>query len=179
MATIRSVFFHEDDYGQVEILPTAARPECLREMGRIATFAEAHRDGLGFTDIYLRGEPSVSLASLDIALVRLRSAIPPFLPPFDQVYTDYSSHRESCPSVFAWGLDDNAALFAGVREDGVVQALWLSLHGVPAGQFEAWSHALRLLPRSSDLILADWSRGEVVLLDDHAGLVAYLSGFHT
>src|SRR5262249_55770988 len=49
---VRVAFFHEDDYCQVEVLPAAAAGPCRSEMGRIDEFAEAHLDGMGFTDIY-------------------------------------------------------------------------------------------------------------------------------
>ncbi len=175
---MRSAFFREDDYCQVEILPVTVHGYCVREMGRIDEFASAHWDGAGFTDIYMRGGPPDSLGSLGITLADLCSGIGAALAPFDQVYTGYSSHRETCQSVHAWGINDSEAVFAGVGADGVVRAIWLSLHGISPDQVGPWCRALQSLPRSPELLLADWNSSEVVLLTDESGLVTYLRGYH-
>ncbi len=175
---MRSAYFHEDDYCQVELLPAAAHGYCLNEMARIDEFAMAHRDGPGFTDVYMRGESPVALASVSLTLADLRSTIGAVLTPFDQVVTGYSSHRESCRSVNAWGLDDAAAIFAGVGEADLVESVWFSLHGVPAECIGEWCRALISLPRSTELVLADWNSSEVVPIDDELALAAYLRGYH-
>jgi hypothetical protein len=90
----------------------------------------------------------------------------------------YSSYREPCHSVHAWGLDDSATVFAGVGEDGVVKNVWLSLHGVPADKIGEWCQALGSLPGSSEMILADWNSSEIVPLKDEQGLASYLRGYH-
>ncbi|HWM94363.1 MAG TPA: hypothetical protein VN493_26645 [Thermoanaerobaculia bacterium] len=171
-----SVFFHEDDYCQVEILPIAARAHCLAEMGHIEELADAHRSGAGFTDIYLRGESPLPLASLGITLEELRSAVEPLAPRFAQVFTGYGSYREPCQSVSGWGLGDGKAMFAGVGEGGVVGPAWLSLDGISAEQVGLWCEVLRSLPRAAELLVADWNAGLVVPLADESQLAAYLRG---
>jgi hypothetical protein len=175
---MRSAFFHEDDYCQVELLPAAVHSYCLHEMGRIDEFAAAHRDGLGFTDVYIRGESPVSLASLGVTLADLHSTVGAYLVPFDQIFTGYGSHREPCRSIRAWDLDNSAAIFAGVGEADLVESLWLSLYGVPADRIGEWCRTLVSLPRSSEMVLADWNSSEVVLLADEPALAAYLRGDH-
>ena len=174
---MRSVYFHEDDYCQVEILPVAAQEYCLDEMKRIGEFAAAHRDGLGFTDVYMRANVPQSLASLDIPLVDLRSAIDDKLSPFDRVFTGYSSHRERCRTVYAWGSGELAALFAEVGDGDVIKAMWVSLYGLSADRVDAWCRAFASLPHSSKLVLADWNSCEVVPLEDEAAMTAYLRSY--
>jgi hypothetical protein len=169
-----SAYFHEDDYCQVELLPVAAREHCLAEMGHIKEFAEAHRDGAGFTEMYIRGEPPLPLASLGITLQIWRSAVETLLSRFAHVFTGYSSYREPCESVVGWGFDDGDAIFAHVGEDGVVGPVWLSLYGTE--QVEQWCKVLRCLPRSAELVIADWNGGLVVMLDDESQLADYLRG---
>ena len=169
-----SVYFHEDDYCQVEVLPATARSYCLAEMGHIGEFADAQWDGTGFTDIYVRGEPPQPLASLGITLAELRSAIKPLLPQFTQVQTGYSSHREPCASVAAWGFDDGQAVFAGVGKGGVIGPIWLSLNLLPDERVGLWCRVFGSLPRAMELLIADWSTGQVVALTDETRLVAYL-----
>jgi hypothetical protein len=169
-----SAFFHEDDYCQVEVLPAAARGYCLAEMARIDEFADAHRDGAGFTDVYLRGEPLQPLASLGITLAALGSAIDPLVPRFVEIQTGYGSYREPCRSVVGWGLGDGEAIFAGVGAGAVVGPVWLALHRVPAERVGQWCRVLRSLPGAPELLIADWSASRVVPLADEPALAAYL-----
>jgi hypothetical protein len=177
-APVRTGFFHEDDYCQVEVLPAAAADYCRAEMDRIDQFAEAHRDGAGFTDVYLRGESPVPLAALRITLAEIREAVEPLLPPFDQVFTGYSSFREPCQSTVGWGEGDSRAVFVSVGEGGVVRAVWLSVYGIPPDRFGHWCRALRALPHAAELVVADWNSSEVVPLADESALAAYLGRYH-
>ena len=171
-----AAFFHEDDYCQVEVLPASARGHCLAEMGRIDEFADAHRDGAGFTDMYVRGEPPVPLASLGTTLQEWEAALGPLVPRFAQVLTGYSTHREPCPSVAGWGFSDGQAVFASVGEGGVVGPVWLSLNGVTAERVGLWCRLLRSLPRAAELVVADWNSSQVVPLADEPAVAAYLRG---
>jgi hypothetical protein len=171
-----SAFFHEDDYCQVEVLPSAARGYCLAEMALIDEFADAHRDGVGFTDVYVRGEPPQLLASLGITTLELGSALDALVPRFAEVQTGYGSYREPCPSVSGWELGDGEALFARIGEGAVVGPIWLALRGVTAERVRLWCQVLRSLPRAAELLVADWSAGRVVPLADEPALAAYLSG---
>jgi hypothetical protein len=143
-------------------------------MGQIDQFAEAHRDRAGFTDMYVRGEPPCPLAALGITLAEMRTAIEPLLPPFDQVFTGYSSHREPCHSALGWGEADAQAVFASVGEGGIVRAVWLSIHGIAPERVDRWCQALRALPRAAELVIADWNSSEVIPLAHESPLAAYL-----
>lgn len=173
---MNTAFFHEDDYCQVEVLPALARGYCLAEMGRIDHCAEAHWDGTGFTDMYLRGKPPVPLASLGSTLAQWASALGPLAPRFNQVLTGYSSYREPCPSVVGWGFSDGEAVFAVVSGAGAVGPVSLSLNGITAERVRLWSRLLRSLPFAAELLIADWSASRVVLLADEPALEAYLQG---
>src|SRR5688500_5987717 len=94
----RDIYFHEDDYCQQELLPLDAKAFADAELKRVADFADAHRapGGLGWTDMYMRSSPPLELRALGIGRRQFGEAISPSLPPFDDVYTGYSSHRERC-----------------------------------------------------------------------------------
>lgn len=174
---VRTAFFHEDDYCQVEVLPAACADYCRSEMRRIDQFAESHREGHLFSDVYISGESPMPLAALRINLAGMRTAVEPFLPPFDQVLTGYFFHRQPCRSTVGWGEADSA-LFARVGECGVVEAVWLSLYGIPSERLKHWCRALRALPRAMELLVADWRSNTVVLLADESALLAYLEGHY-
>ena len=76
---MRKIYFHEDDYCQLEVLPLAARQFCLQEMGEIDAFAEEHREGPFYTDMYLREESPETLLQLNLRPEQLAEALA-FLP---------------------------------------------------------------------------------------------------
>jgi hypothetical protein len=143
-------------------------------MGLIEEFTDAHFDGSGFTDTYLRRGPPVPLADLRIHLSDLRAHIDPMLPPFDEVLTGYGSHQEQCASAFAWGEDNQTAVFASVGEGELIAAVWLSARGVSSERVGYFCRSLQALPHSAELVIADWNRGDVVPLADESRLVEYL-----
>lgn len=104
-----SVYFHEDEYCRVEVLPVGNLAHLLAEMGRIDEFAAAHSEPGGFTDMYVRGDAPQPLSSLGITLADLQAALDPLLTPFAEVYTGYSTYRERCVSTVAWGVSLLAA----------------------------------------------------------------------
>lgn len=169
----RSVYFHEDDYCQIELLPAAARQHCVSQMGIIDDFAARHDDGgMGFTSIYVRPDAPHTFAELRIATTAFSNAITQHLPAYDSVFTGYSTHRELCQSTLAWG-DDSFTFFADQKAD-VIQHVWLSLGTFSSAEAERLTHALRALPSSGNILLADWSWSLVAMLSDPASLHEYL-----
>lgn len=54
---MKELYFHEDDYCQVELLPMSALESSVGEMKKIAAFSDAHWDGTAFGDISTLGLP--------------------------------------------------------------------------------------------------------------------------
>ncbi len=168
----RSIYFHEDDYCQIELLPRSAQQHCVTEMGIIDDFAAKHSDGgMGYTDIYLRPDAPHALSELRLAVSGFASAIQKHLPPYDSVFTGYSSHRERCKRTLAWG-DASFVIFAD-QDAEIVQHAWLSFgsHGLfDAGRI---TRALRSLPSSDSIIIADWSWSLIASISDARALDEY------
>ena len=171
-----SVYFHEDDYCQVEVLPASTREDCLAEMGRIDEFSATHQDGAGFTEMYIREASPQALSSLGIKIDDLRTSLSGVLEEFDEVYTGYSSYRELCPSAKGWGEGDWQAIFANVSDKGIVQNIWLCVNALTTESEALWCRVLGSLPRATELLLADWNTSQIVLLTDEAALGAYFHG---
>jgi len=161
---MREAYFHEDDYGQIELLPLDNLQHCLQQMGEQQAFADAHASGAGWTDMYVRSAPPSQLAALGITAVQLRQAVSAVLPPYDAVLTGYGSYRVACENVLAFGGDETETLFAGINNDGMVADLWCS-DGMAA---------LQLLPQREQLLFADWNAGFVCPLAEQALFQRYL-----
>ena len=170
---MREIFFHEDDYCQIELLPLAAQAHCTMQMGRIGRFAAEHAadGGFGFTGIYVRADAPYPVGELHLSVEALAAAIEPHFAAYDAVYTGYSSYRERCQQIRAWG-DDSFVLFVVARH-GRIQHLWLNSWLVSSLDAAKVTTALRAIPQSSGLLLADWSGGVIVPLADASALEAY------
>ena len=164
---MREAYYHEDDFCQVELLPLDSLQHCLRQMGEQQVFADAHRSGAGWTDMHVREEAASKLCTLGITAEQLRLAVQDVLPPYDAVFTGYSSYRVECRNVLAFGGEDTETLFAGIDEHGIVADLWCS---------DAMPELLRL-PLPEQLLLADWNAGLACPLSDHALFARYLQEY--
>ena len=164
---MREAYYHEDDFCQVELLPIDNLQHCLAQMGEQQAFAAAHQSGAGWTDMYMRQEPPSRLVTLGMTGEQLRLAVMEVLPPYDAVFTGYSSYRVECRNVLAFGGDKTETLFAGLDGDGIVADLWCS-DALPQ---------LLLLPLLEQLLLADWNAGCACPLADQALFARYLQEY--
>src|SRR5262245_33257855 len=95
-AAKREIYFHEDDYCQQELLPRDALAYAEAEIKKIAEFADSHRapGGIAWSEMYIRQKAPVGFRALGMKKEDFDTVISPYLPPFDLVYTGYSSYRE-------------------------------------------------------------------------------------
>lgn len=157
----RELFVHEDDWGQIEVLPDACAPWCGAEFERIAAFASAHRDpnGHGWTDIYIRKPPPRSLADLAIPFTEAAHLIRAHLPAFDAVMSGTFSSPEAVPRVRAYGPALNTGIvLVPDKSDDIVEMISLMLDGTDPACASV-KRAAALLPTTAPLILVDWRRG--------------------
>lgn len=163
------VWYHEDDHCQIELLPKAAEDFARHQAGDIDTFSAAHDDGgMGWTDIYLRGESPASLKDLNITLAELAHVVPSNFRRIDRVLTGYASYQEPAPQVVAWQAD-GGTMFASFDESGIISEIWFCQ---PVAEMEPF---LSEMANKWPLILADWSWSRVVDLSDRDAVRAYLT----
>lgn len=161
---MREAYFHEDDEGQVQLLPLDNLQHCQAQMGQQQAFADAHQSGAGWSEMYVREAAPSKLVALGITAQQLRLAVMEVLPPYDAVFTGYGSYRVECRKVLAFGGDNTETLFAGLDEHGIVMDLWCS-DGMPE---------LLRLPLQEQLLLADWNAGLACPLSDRELFARYL-----
>ena len=170
---MRTAFFHEDDYCQWEILPLTAKAYCLKEMGEIDEFAEAHQAGTGFTDLYIRDDSPHSIEELSLHSKQLDEALS-FLPAYDRVETGYSSYREELKSTHGRGEGAQQNVFWSVDETGRVNALWLELWITPEAK-DLWRRILITLGQVAPVLLADWGWSQCVDLTSPREIEQYVA----
>lgn len=141
-------------------------------MGEIDNFAEDHKEGQFYTDIYLRGESPHTLRALGLRPEQL-AAVLDFLPPFGRVETGYSSYREECNGTFARGLSDDLAVFWDTDGEGFVNALWTVIW-VNGESVDTARRVYTALGELAPLLLADWNASACIDLTDTAAIDRYL-----
>ncbi|MBI5954113.1 MAG: hypothetical protein HY865_20845 [Chloroflexi bacterium] len=171
----REAYFHEDDYCQIEILPASNWDYCLSQLQKIGKFSAEHFDGLGWTDMQLRGESPQQMKSLNINAKDLTSSLSQILVPFDRVLTGYSSLREEAEDTMAFGSETSGIIFVEYDSNDIVEAIWLDFGIASREDKQLALTVLQHLGRMSELILVDWHLGKIIKLSDHEELMSYFA----
>ena len=173
---MKELYFHEDFYCQVELLPMPALESSVDEMNEIAVFSEENWDGTAWTALHLREDHSQHLRSLGIPIKSVAAVLDSILEPVVEVYTGYSTYRERCKNTRAWVLPCRTALLADFDETGIIEHLWIVNEPPAAENVDQFQQALRALAEFGDFFIADWNIGIAVACRDHDQLMQYLSG---
>jgi hypothetical protein len=169
---MRVANFSEDDHGSIEIVPAENAAWCVDQQSAIDQFSEAHRSGIGWSDVYVRAPVPVPLASRRIRVVDLHAAVGRQLTPFDQVTYE---HRSICEPLqtSAYGPDPQVVVFVD-HDSEFVRELWATLQPNDSSHIDSVLGGLEKLAEW-DLILVDWGWSRVIRLDDEPQLRKYLS----
>jgi hypothetical protein len=162
----RELFVHEDDWGQIEVLPASCAAWCAQEMARIDAFAADHQapDGSGWTDMLVRQPAPERLAGLAIPFEAAVAAMAARLSPFDAVVSGTFSAPKPVANVRAFGPAHSVGVvLVPDRARRSVEMIILILDGEDNACAEAIT-ALAALPATAPLLLADWLGGRTVLL---------------
>lgn len=168
-----SIYFHEDDFCQIEILPIENLGFCLKQAGCIEEFAKTHKSGIGYTDMYVRDETPLSLADKKIVPSQLKNALQGITKEFDEVYSGYSSYREKCEFTHAFGNDKNIVLFFDVK-NGIVKNIWLTLDTDKEDDILTAKNIFSALSRIGSFIIADWGWSYIEDIGNHLEIEKYL-----
>lgn len=162
-----TIYFHEDDYCQIELVCEENLEWCLDQTRRISDFANVHAGD----DMYVRPAHTVELKSRGISVDTLASAVAPPLQRYDAVTTGYASIEDVIPNTSAFG-SPCVDLFAS-HPDGVISAIWFALQPTDDASV-TMSVAMFSALSQWRLLLVDWAWGSVVPLSDASALEAYL-----
>ncbi len=169
----KTIYFHEDDYGQIEVLPKENLFHCKSQMGLIEDFSNEHRVGIGFSKIYVREENPISLTDLNINVKSFEAIVVQSLTKYDEVLTGYSSYREKCENTCALELGEYAHLYYSFEAE-IITNIWLVLNEFTEDHLQATLQVLQSISQLAELILVDWSWGEVIQLTNQTDLNKYL-----
>jgi hypothetical protein len=172
----QSIFFHEDDYCQVQLTVKENLTHLQKEAEEVLGFAKEHFDGSGFTDMKVRGEMPFKLSERQIK----NNDIEPMIAKtgftkISKVFTGYGqSYREELKSTKAYGKN-GCAIFYDFK-DSFVGHIWLDYHwGNLQTDKDSLCSCLIALGQKWNLVLMDWNQLKLVDLSDSSATRTYLT----
>ena len=170
--------FWEDDYCQIEIVPSENRSFIQNQSDQIAVLAAKSRTDYGFTQTFGRGPMPVTTVSKEIRVDY-----------FEKKLTDFKFQKAkhirydkndilNCETgkTKAFGFSNFTIFFD--TEDEFVKNIWIDIGLiVSAPQFNLIQDALYTLGEEYELVLIDWNSLELFDLADRNQIQKYLMGY--
>lgn len=153
---MKELYYHEDEYLQIEMMPVSALGRCPAEMSASEGFIATHWDGTAWTRMYLRLEYSDYLKRLCIPIDEIATKLDSILERVDEVFTGYSTHRERCSNTKAWVFPCGRGLLADYDDEGVVLHLWLAPEPPDVEHFGKFKEVVGVLEAYNQFIIVDW-----------------------
>jgi hypothetical protein len=168
----RTLFYHEDDYCQVELSPKENLGLFQKESEEINELADKSFDGYGYTDIYVRNDNRLPLKERRIKPLELEHVISTVqLERAAKVITGYGeTYRETRKDAVGFGKNYSAIYFD--FKDDVVNHIWMTNHF--SMDREKLVYCLLMIGQKWDLLLMDWNRKVPVDLSDKNAIEQYL-----
>lgn len=167
-----SIFYHEDDYRQVEIVPFENFNELIKQADNIQDFAEKNFDGVGYTDIMVREDNGLKLKDRGIPVTELEKVLLNLsLPKKTSVTTGIRAGE--MVSKNTWGYGENCDGLFFQFESDIVSSIWI-VGTIPTDKNKVID-TLHVLGRKWNLLLMDWNSCELVDLKNKEQVIKYLS----
>jgi hypothetical protein len=170
------LYFHEDLYCQVELLPRENFSEIVKENEKIEDFAQKHSDGFGYTDIYVRNGQKIKTSERkiqngDFEKVMLESGFKKY----SNVYSGYSSYEEPCKNTMGFKLD-SSVVYCDFEND-LIKNIWIDnfRFSNSSDKKEQLINSLFAIGEKWNLILNDWDLTETFDLMNKAEIERYIS----
>lgn len=172
----QSIFFHEDDYCQVQLTLKENLTQLQKEAQEVLGFAKEHFDGSGFTDIKVREEETHKLAGRQIKTNDIKAVIiNAGFNKIPKVFTGYGQfYREELKNTKAYGKN-GCAIFYDYK-DNIVEHIWLEYHwGNEQTDKDKFAICLSGLGKKWNLLLMDWNQLKLVELTNSSAIRKYLN----
>lgn len=171
-----SIFFHEDDYCQIELLPIENILTKRNEIDLSKQHFEYRLNPDGFTQALIRNQISYPIEYLNIKMEEFEKALSDdILFKFKSVYMGYSTQKIIKKNTRGFGFE-NYILFYEFETEIITKA-WIvykslsdTLNIYPANL----KNALFKLGKKYNLILVDWNVFTTILLNDNIKLSNYV-----
>ncbi|MBC3846416.1 hypothetical protein H8K90_08495 [Winogradskyella echinorum] len=163
-----TIFYHEDDFCQIEIVPKENLSELIKQADNISDFTSEN----GYSDIYVREENKVSLKTKNISKSELESLLAKLgTEKHTEIITGYGSdYRIRSENTIGFGKDYSAVYFD--FENDIVRNIWITnLDGL---NHKNVINAFSEIGEKWDLIMMDWNSSELIDLSNKKMIEKYL-----
>lgn len=169
-----TLFFHEDDFCQVELVPAENLPFLKNEIQNVSDFAAEHSTEHGYTSTYLRNDPSVELVDKQIPAFQFEETVKiSGLEKAGAVSTGYgASYREECKNIVGYGKGYSSIYYS--HYNGIVKNIWITNHFTL--DKERFTDFLIQCGQKWHLLLVDWNEPVVVDICNRVEIEKYLNG---
>jgi hypothetical protein len=169
----RTLFYHEDDYCQVEISPKENLLFVLKESEKINELSEKSSDDSGYTNIYVRSNNRVGLRERRINSIELERIIAATgLDKAAKVTTGYGqTFRKTLKDTVGFGMNYSAIYFD--FEDHIVNHIWMTNHFNI--EREKLVQCLHQIGQKWDVLLIDWNQKVPIDLSNKSAIENYLA----
>jgi len=156
---LKEIYFHEDDYCQIELAPIENEEYIKQEIDAINSFSEQHKapNGIGWTEMYMRKEPQCTLKDKLIGINEFEETVGNAIGKYDEVYTGYSTYREKCKNTNGYG-DDKVKLFVE-HNGGIITHIWFDFLLADDETAIRLNDILMKITERYDLLFVHWPWG--------------------
>jgi hypothetical protein len=170
--------FWEDDYCQIEIVPSENRTFIQKQTEQIDELANKSRTDYGFTETFGRGPMPVTTVSKEIRVDYFEKTLTNFKFQKARLIRYDKNDVLNCETgkTKAFGFSNFTIFFD--TEDEFVKNIWIDIRLiVSAPQFDLILEALYALGEECELVLIDWNSLELFDLADKTQIQKYLMGY--
>ena len=163
-----TIFYHEDDFCQIEIVPKENLSDLLKQADNINDFTAEN----GYSDIYVREENKVSLKTKQIDKSELENLLAKLgTEKHTEITTGYGSdYRVKSENTIGFGKDYSAVYFDFDNE--LVNNIWITnLSGL---NNENVVNVLSKIGEKWNLVMMDWNRSELIDLSNKKMIEKYI-----
>ncbi len=163
-----TIFYHEDDFCQIEIVPKENLSDLLKQADNISDFSAEN----GYSDIYVREENKVSLKSREIDKTELEKLLTELgTEKHTEVITGYGSdYRVKSENTIGFGKEYSAIYFD--FENDKVKNIWITnLFGL---NHDKVVEVFSKIGEKWNLVLMDWNRSELIDLSNKEMINKYI-----
>jgi hypothetical protein len=167
------LFFHEDDFCQVELLPKENLNFIKLQCNQIESSSEKNFDGAGYKEIFIRDANPIGLSTISIQKSELENFLLELhLPRASEVLTGYGQdYRVQSLETVGFGSDYVAVYFH--FQDDIVKKIWFTQIWNITG--EKLVPVLNKVGLKWNLLLVDWEAATFVELSDEQAIINYLN----
>ncbi|MCP4319053.1 MAG: hypothetical protein GY789_24450 [Hyphomicrobiales bacterium] len=157
-------YHHEDDVGQIQVLPVEWWDYCRQEIYALEEHNEKHvaPGGVGWTKMYSFSAAAPELPNLEMTVSRFRELLSPHASEFEKITNPLSEYEaEVGIRAIGFGPSQSAGVFADLVDD-MVKAIWCIVWSERDDELEVMAKLLYALSEDQHFLLVDWKETHIV-----------------